>query len=42
MHKAGILNIDKIVTHTFSLDEVNEAFDLLKSGAAGRIMIKMI
>lgn len=41
MHKAGLLDIDKIVTHTFCLDEVNDAFRLLKSGTAGRIMIKM-
>ena len=41
MHKAGLLDIDKIVTHTFLLDEVNDAFELLKSGKAGRIMIKM-
>jgi S-(hydroxymethyl)glutathione dehydrogenase/alcohol dehydrogenase len=41
MHKAGILNIDKIITHVFALEAVNEAFDILKSGDAGRIMIKM-
>tara|TARA_R110000824_G_scaffold5670_3_gene26046 strand:+ start:9960 stop:10991 length:1032 start_codon:yes stop_codon:yes gene_type:complete len=40
MHKAGIINIKNIVTHTFCLDDINEAFDLLKSGKAGRIMIK--
>ena len=28
-------------TDTFTLDEVNEAFDLLKSGSAVRIMIKI-
>jgi Zn-dependent alcohol dehydrogenase len=41
MHKAGILDIDQIVTHTFDLYHINEAFDLLRSGAAGRIMIRM-
>ena len=41
MYRAGILDIDKIVTHTFSLEDVNEAFDLLKTGTAGRIMVKM-
>jgi Zn-dependent alcohol dehydrogenase len=30
-----------IVTHTFELDMINEAFDLLRSGSAGRIMIKI-
>lgn len=40
LHKAGIININKIITHTFGLDKVNEAFDLLRTGDAGRIMIK--
>jgi S-(hydroxymethyl)glutathione dehydrogenase/alcohol dehydrogenase len=39
MHNAGLLSIDKTVTHTFALSEVNEAFSLLMSGNAGRIMI---
>lgn len=41
LHKAGILNIDKIVSHKFGLDQINEAFDLLRTGDAGRIMIEM-
>ena len=40
MHKARILDISEIITHTFNLNQVNEAFELLKSGIAGRIMIK--
>jgi 2-desacetyl-2-hydroxyethyl bacteriochlorophyllide A dehydrogenase len=41
MHKNGRLNIEKIVTHRFLLSEVNDAFLLLKTGNAGRIMIDM-
>lgn len=41
LFKAGLLKIDKIVTHRFSLDEVNIAIDTLKSGKAGRIIIKL-
>jgi S-(hydroxymethyl)glutathione dehydrogenase/alcohol dehydrogenase len=41
MGKAGMLNVDNIVTHTFKLEEVNAAFDLLKSGTAGRIIVEM-
>jgi S-(hydroxymethyl)glutathione dehydrogenase/alcohol dehydrogenase len=41
LHKAGLLNIDNIISHTFELNEINEAIELLKSGKAGRIMIKM-
>jgi len=41
LHKAGKIDIDKIVSHKFSLDEINEAFDLLRTGNAGRIMIEI-
>lgn len=37
--KLGLLSIDKLVTHRFDLIEVNLAFEILKSGTAGRIMI---
>ena len=41
LHKMGLLNFEKLITHTFNLDNINEAFDLLKSGQAGRIMINI-
>jgi len=41
LHKAGKLDIDKIVSHKFTLDRVNEAFALLRTGDAGRIMIEI-
>tara|TARA_B100000035_G_scaffold75093_1_gene62353 strand:+ start:104 stop:1126 length:1023 start_codon:yes stop_codon:yes gene_type:complete len=41
MHQEGILDVHQFVTHTFKLDQVNEAFDLLRSGNAGRIIIKI-
>jgi S-(hydroxymethyl)glutathione dehydrogenase/alcohol dehydrogenase len=37
----GVLDYETLHTHTFTLDEVNEAFDLLRSGNAGRIMVKI-
>ena len=37
----GVLDFETLHTDTFELDEINEAFDLLKSGNAGRIMIKI-
>ncbi len=37
----GVISYEQLHTDTFTLDEVNEAFDLLKSGSAGRIMIKI-
>ena len=39
LYKAGIIKIDKIISHTFGLSQINEAFDLLRTGTAGRIMI---
>jgi len=41
LHKEGLLDVSKLITHTFTLDQINEAFTLLKSGNAGRIMIKI-
>jgi len=41
MHKEGKLDIESFVTHRFKLDQVNEAFDLLRSGSAGRIIINI-
>jgi S-(hydroxymethyl)glutathione dehydrogenase/alcohol dehydrogenase len=35
------LSIDKLITHRFSLDNINEAFEVLKSGNAGRIIIEI-
>jgi len=35
------LNIDGIISHSFSLDKINDAFDLLKTGNCNRIMIKI-
>jgi len=41
LHKAGLLDITKIITHRFELSDINKAFDLLRSGKAGRIMINI-
>lgn len=37
----GELPIGDLITHRLTLDEINKAFDILKSGDAGRIVIKM-
>ena len=36
MYQAGILPVDRLLTHTIALDEVNEGFDRLASGEAVR------
>ena len=35
------MTLDNMITHEFKLDEINSAIDLLRSGKAGRIVIKM-
>ncbi len=37
--RLGLISVQELITHRFSLTDVNLAFDLLKSGNAGRIMI---
>lgn len=41
MYKMGLIKIDSLVTHVYDLNDVNKAFDVLRSGIGGRIMIKM-
>ncbi|NDB82764.1 MAG: hypothetical protein EB127_08495 [Alphaproteobacteria bacterium] len=41
LYKAGLLDIDSLITHEFSLNDINSAIDVLKSGVAGRIIIKI-
>lgn len=41
MHQEGLLDVKQFVTNKFKLNQINEAFDLLKSGNAGRIIIEI-
>jgi len=41
LHQKNLLKIDKLITHSFQLVDINKAIDLLVSGKAGRILIKM-
>jgi S-(hydroxymethyl)glutathione dehydrogenase/alcohol dehydrogenase len=41
LYNAGLLDISKIITHRFDISKINEAFALLKSGKAGRIIINI-
>jgi len=38
---AGRLNFDGLITHEFSLDNINEAIRIFRSGEAGRIVLNM-
>ena len=41
LHEAGLLNISGLVTHEFPLADINKAVETLRSGKAGRILIRM-
>jgi S-(hydroxymethyl)glutathione dehydrogenase/alcohol dehydrogenase len=38
---AGKLHFDGLITHEFSLDRINEAVDVFRSGDAGRVILNM-
>jgi len=39
--ESGKISLDNLITHEFSLEEINEALDLLRTGKTGRIIIRM-
>ena len=39
--KAGRISFDGIITDEFSLDDINPAFDLVRSGKAGRVLLRV-
>ena len=39
--KADKMTLDNLITQEFSLNEINEALDLFRSGEAGRIIVKI-
>jgi S-(hydroxymethyl)glutathione dehydrogenase / alcohol dehydrogenase len=39
--QAGRLSLDGIVTDEFGLDDINPAIDLMRSGNAGRVLIRI-
>lgn len=41
LNRAGRLSLEGLITHEFSLDRINEALDLIRSGAAGRVVLNI-
>src|SRR6202050_586995 len=41
LNRAGRLSFDGIITHEFTLDHINDALDLVRSGAAGRVVLNV-
>ncbi len=39
--RAGLLNLDGLITHEFPLEQVNDAIALVRSGEAGRVLLRM-
>jgi S-(hydroxymethyl)glutathione dehydrogenase/alcohol dehydrogenase len=39
--QAGRISFDGIITHTFALDEINQALELMRRGTAGRVLLKI-
>lgn len=41
LNEAGRISLDGIITHEFALDDINAALDMVRSGAAGRVLINV-
>ncbi len=41
LHQEGKLDLDSLITHRFPLQEINKAIEIMKSGKAGRVILKM-
>jgi S-(hydroxymethyl)glutathione dehydrogenase/alcohol dehydrogenase len=41
LYRQGRLKLDNLVTHRYSLGEINTALDVIRNGEAGRCMIKL-
>ena len=41
LNQAGKVSFDGIITHEFSLDDINKGIDQVRSGTAGRVLINI-
>jgi len=41
LYKAGKLKLDGLITHKFTLDQINEAIEAVRSGEVGRVLVVM-
>jgi len=41
LNQSGRLSFDGIITHEFALDDINAALDLVRSGEAGRVLLRI-
>jgi S-(hydroxymethyl)glutathione dehydrogenase/alcohol dehydrogenase len=41
LNAAGRMSFDGLITHEFTLDRINDALDVVRSGEAGRVLVKV-
>jgi S-(hydroxymethyl)glutathione dehydrogenase/alcohol dehydrogenase len=41
LNEAGRLSLEGLITHEFPLEEINKALDVVRSGAAGRVLLNI-
>jgi S-(hydroxymethyl)glutathione dehydrogenase/alcohol dehydrogenase len=41
LHRQGRLPLDKLISHRVRLDQVNEAFALMREGSARRVLLDL-
>jgi len=41
LYKAGKFALDKLITHVYPLEEINQAFDALEQGQVGRALVRL-
>jgi S-(hydroxymethyl)glutathione dehydrogenase/alcohol dehydrogenase len=41
LYMTGKLNLERLITHEYRLEDINQAFDDLEQGKAGRVLIKI-
>jgi alcohol dehydrogenase len=41
LHRAGRLPLERLISHRMKLDEINEAFELMFSGDALRVVLEL-
>ena len=41
LYRAGKLKLDELITHSYSLDDINVAIEKVRSGTCGRCIVEM-
>ena len=41
LYQSGKINLDKLLTHEYLIEDINRAFDDLENGEVGRALVKL-